>query len=67
MAIFESKWPIGHIVYLKTDKEQAPRIITAISFRPEAQVIYYLSCGPSESTHYEMEISEDKNFLFSIT
>lgn len=51
---------IGDIVFLKTDTEQAPRIITGILMRPNG-FLYYLSNSTSESTHYEIEISKDLN------
>lgn len=62
MLIF-NKFDIGQIVYLRTDEDQMPRIITEISIRHDNFLVYQLSCGTVNSFHYEMEISEEKNIL----
>ena len=54
-------YPIGKIVYLKTDPDQLPRIVTAHTLRACGSVVYTLGCGVEETPHYEIEISEDKN------
>jgi hypothetical protein len=51
---------IGDIVFLKTDSEQRPRIITGILMRPNG-FLYYLSNGTNETSHYEIEISKEEN------
>jgi len=51
---------IGDIVFLKTDSEQLPRIITGILMRPN-NLLYYLSNGTNETQHYEIEISKEEN------
>jgi len=56
----------GDIVYLKTDPEQKPRMVTGIMNRPTAKV-FYLSIGDSESSHYEIEISKTKDIIFALT
>ena len=52
----------GDIVYLKTDPEQMPRMVTGWIVRP-TQLIYYLSYDTLESTHYPIEISKEPNEL----
>lgn len=56
------KYDIGDIVYLITDNEQNKRIVTGyhISFK---QILYRLSCGTSETSHYEIEISSEKSIF----
>ena len=55
-------YDIGDVVYLKTDDEQKERMITSIKIAPGCH-IYYLSCGDEESTHYDIEITTDKDIL----
>lgn len=67
--------PTGHtlqfdleqLVYLKTDKEQNARMVTAIQLRPNRNVLYYLALGTSESCHYGVEITEEKDILLSVS
>jgi hypothetical protein len=60
------KFPIGSIVYLRTDPEQFERLITGFIVRPNNQIIYYVAFEERESTHYELEISKEKDHLKSI-
>jgi uncharacterized protein YebE (UPF0316 family) len=57
----ETKYNLGDIVFLITDKDQYERIITGIIIRPFG-VTYYLSCGTEETNHYEMEFNTSKNY-----
>ena len=57
---------IGQIVYLKTDKDQIPRLVVRFSVTREA-VLYVLAQGTGESTHYDIEISEEVNVLLQTT
>lgn len=52
---------IGDIVYLITDEDQKPRIVTRILITPNG-VMYYLSNGTSETCHYSIEISYNRNY-----
>ena len=65
MLIMEikTKHSIGDFVYLITDEDQKKRIITGIIIRPSG-VIYYVSCGEVETTHYDIEITKDKIYIF---
>lgn len=60
------KYKIGDIVYLKTDSEQLPRMVTGILIRPQNQIIYYLTLGAQETSHYELEITIDRDILKTI-
>jgi len=60
---YNIQFDIGQLVYLKTDNEQHERIITAISLRQNKSVTYCLSFGTTESWHYEIEISCDRNII----
>ena len=60
--LIDNKFDFGQTVYLKTDKEQLPRIVTGMIVRHG--IIYYsLSQGTSETSHMDFEISEKINVL----
>jgi len=60
---YNIQFDIGQLVYLKTDNAQHERIVTAINLRPDKIVTYCLSFGTTESWHYEIEISCDRNII----
>lgn len=53
---------IGETVYLITDLEQLPRIVTGIIIRPSDHM-YLLSSGIEETRHYEIEITKQKQIV----
>jgi hypothetical protein len=53
---------IGDIVYLITDPEQSPRMITKILIEP-TQVQFLLAFGTISSWHYEIEICPERDPL----
>lgn len=58
MHVHTSKFYFGQTVYLRTDIEQLPRLVTVISFRGSSgHVVYTLTGGTQDSDHYEFEIS----------
>ena len=57
---------IGDYVYLKTDIDQHKRIVTGYTVRFN-EVTYLLSLGEDESTHYELEISDEIDILLKST
>ena len=57
---------IGDYVYLKTDIDQYKRIVTGYTVRFN-EVTYLLSLGDDESTHYELEISNEIDILLKAT
>lgn len=65
MIKIDNKYDFGQIVYLKTDKEQKPRIVTRITIGPSMYLLYELSSEINTSPHYEMEISPDKDVVLS--
>jgi len=48
---------IGDIVYLKTDPEQFPRLITSFVVEPSGMLLYKLALGDKKSDHYEFEMT----------
>jgi hypothetical protein len=59
------RFKIGEIVFLKSDCEQLPRIVTGILMRPYG-FVYYLSNNTTETSHYEIEISKEENELIKL-
>lgn len=64
--IIKTKYDIGDIVYLKTDISQKERMITMVGVTPGSQV-YTLSCGDDSSDHYEIEITDTKDVIKTLT
>lgn len=62
----ETKFDIREIVYLRTDGEQLPRIVTAIMKEGDKGLMYRLSQGIVNSWHYDFEIGNDKDVLMSL-
>lgn len=56
----KTKFNFGDIVYLKTDPEQYPRMVVGVSVRPTSMT-YMLALGSTESFHYEIEISRQRD------
>jgi hypothetical protein len=65
MINIDNKFDFEQIVYLKTDREQLPRMVTKISIT-KVDIIYELSCGTLVSGHYGCEISEVINELITL-
>lgn len=57
----ETPYDIWEVVYLRTDKDNKKRIITAIEI--SSGTLYKLSFGMESSWHSEAEISRDKDSL----
>jgi hypothetical protein len=58
------KFNLKETVYLKTDPDQLPRIVTGILIRP-SHVVYYLISGIEETGHYDFEITKEKVLTFA--
>ena len=59
------KFELGETVYLKTDTDQLPRIVTELSISGSSMrehvVIYELSQSDLSSKHYSAEMSRNRN------
>lgn len=66
MMIIDEKFNMGDIVYLKTDVDQKPRMVTGYKIKPNSELLYCLSCAEDETMHYLMEITIEKDLLVSI-
>ena len=62
MMVIENKYNIGETVYLVTDEDQKPRIVTCINVTVTG-IRYNLVNGVTDTYHYELEMSAEKNIL----
>ena len=62
MMVIENKYNIGETVYLVTDVDQKPRIVTGINVTVTG-IRYNLVNGVTDTYHYELEMSAEKNIL----
>lgn len=60
----DNRFYIGQVVYLKTDPEQKPRIVTVISVG-DGWLMYRLAHCDQESTHSAVEISEERDVVLA--
>ena len=57
----DNKYTLGETVFLRTDEEQLPRIVTAICVRGNNYITYELSMGIETIWHVEEEIDYEEN------
>ena len=62
MMVIENKYNIGETVYLVTDEDQKPRIVTGINVTVTG-IRYNLVNGDTDTYHYELEMSAEENIL----
>jgi len=55
------------IVYLVTDKDQLPRMVTGVKSCPYGDVLIELTSGTTTGFHYLGEISETKDVSMATT
>lgn len=61
--VVNNKFNHGDVVYLKTDRDQMPRLVSCIKVYIQGEVMYELISGTLSSVHYEFEISTEKNLV----
>lgn len=66
MMVLDNKYELRQEVYLRTDMDQLKRIVTAITIR-HTGLLYELSCGERNSSHYEFEISGEVDETIKIS
>lgn len=64
MMVIDNKFNIGDSVFLKTDQEQKEKLVTCIKITPNG-ILYILSSGETETVHYDIEITAEKDVLKS--
>lgn len=67
MIVIENKFNLEQLVYLRTDKDQLPRLVTGINIRQGDRLLYELSSGSTTSWHNDFEISVEKNVEVVLT
>ena len=63
--LVDTKYGLGDLLYLKTDKEQLPRLVSQILICTGG-IKYALACGVAETWHYELEVTTEVNILMKI-
>lgn len=64
--VIDNKFDIGQLVYLITDNEQKPRIITGVTIGPNSHVTYRVTNSTDETWHYEMELTDEENIEIKV-
>lgn len=68
MIVVDNIFEIGEIVFLKTDRDQIPRIVFGFDVSGGInQIIYRLAAGTLVSNHYDFEISREPNVILITT
>jgi hypothetical protein len=58
----KNKFDIGDTVYLHTDEEQLPNMVTGFTVRPRGLIAYIISYCGSETNVYGFEITANKRY-----
>lgn len=56
---------IGDKVYLKTDLNQIPRIIVAITLQAGGSIVYTLIAEAEQSYHHEIELQTERDVILA--
>lgn len=65
MMVIDNKFNLGDTVYLKTETEQLPRIVTSLIV-DMGTVMYELINCTTTSRHYEFELSLERNTILTL-
>ena len=60
MMVVDNKFDIEQTVYLKTDKDQLPRMVVQLNVG-KTNIMYLLACGMDTSIHIAMEITGERS------
>lgn len=63
MMVIDNKYEIGDIVFLITDVDRKPRIVSSIEVFMNGELMYRLMQGTQYSSHYSFEITEERNYI----
>lgn len=64
--IIDNKFYIGDILYLRTDIDQKPGIVTSIEVYKAGEYMYKVAFGSAHSYHYDFELTTNKNELIAL-
>lgn len=67
MMVINNKFEFGQILYLTTDRDQLPRMVTGIKVCKHGELLYEVMSGTLQSTHYEYELCEEKNVQITVS
>lgn len=62
--LIDNQFELGQIVFLKTDKDQQERIITALEIRPKDCISYEVYASTVVSWHYDFEMTKEPNITY---
>jgi hypothetical protein len=63
---FKSDIALGELVYLLTDPDQLPRMVTGIKFTIDGGALFTLCQGTVDTDHYRKEIAKSKNIEMAL-
>jgi len=66
MIVVDNTFDHGDVVYLRTDIDQHPAIVIAIRIYKGGEYLYEVIRGTVTSTHYDFELSKEKNILIAV-
>lgn len=66
MITVDNKFDVKQVVYVKTDIDQRPNIVTAIHIYDQS-ITYQCSCGSATNDYCDYELSETINVLATLT
>ncbi len=61
-----SHW-FGDTVYIKTDRDQSPRMVCDFELKPNGVILYGVSGGTESSLHYDFELTSEPNLVLKTT
>lgn len=62
--LIDNEYNLGDIVYLATDPDQLPRMVTAFGVRKQGSMLYELSLGEMSSSHQDFEITKERKVIY---
>lgn len=65
--VFKPVFRCGDVLYLITDVEQLPCVVTGYELRPLEGVKYIVKTNSDESRHYAFELTTEPNFKLKKT
>ena len=60
--ILDNKFNIGDTIYVITDQEQLPRIVTQLEIT-RSEIVYVCYQSTNVSRHYDFEMSKEKTLV----
>jgi hypothetical protein len=61
--IIDTQFEIGQVVFVTTDVDQFPRVVTGYNIRPNGLISYIVTLNSVENCFYDFELSDTMNVL----